>query len=64
MPGNGRRAAGRGADLDQGDREGRAGAGRPVSIAIPAAGLDARVVPVGLGADGTMEVPGVDLAGW
>jgi hypothetical protein len=37
---------------------------RPVSIAIPAAGVDARVVPVGLGADGAMEVPEVDLAGW
>jgi LPXTG-site transpeptidase (sortase) family protein len=39
-------------------------ASRPVSIAIPAAGVDARVVPVGLGADGAMEVPAVDLAGW
>ena len=38
--------------------------GRPVSIAIPAAGVDARVVPVGLRADRTMEVPEVDLAGW
>ena len=37
---------------------------RPVSIAIPAAGVDARVVPVGLRADRTMEVPEVDLAGW
>jgi sortase (surface protein transpeptidase) len=36
----------------------------PVSIAIPAVGVDARVVPVGLRADRTMEVPGVDLAGW
>jgi hypothetical protein len=43
---------------------GQAEAGRPVSIAIPAAGVDARVVPVGLGPDRTMEVPGVDLAGW
>jgi hypothetical protein len=43
---------------------GRAEAGRPVSIAIPAAGVEARVVPVGLGPDRTMEVPGVDLAGW
>ena len=42
----------------------RAGVGRPVSITIPAAGVDARVVPVGLRADGTMQVPGVDLAGW
>jgi sortase (surface protein transpeptidase) len=42
----------------------RVGTGRPVSIAVPAAGIDARVVPVGLRADRTMEVPGVDLAGW
>jgi hypothetical protein len=35
-----------------------------VSIAIAAVGVDARVVPVGLRADGTMEVPAVDLAGW
>jgi hypothetical protein len=39
-------------------------AGVPVSIAIPAVGIDARVVPVGLRADRTMEVPEVDLAGW
>jgi len=39
-------------------------ASRPVSIAIPAAGVDARVVPVGLGRDGAVEVPEVDLAGW
>jgi sortase (surface protein transpeptidase) len=38
--------------------------GRPVSIAIPAAGVKARVVPVGLRPDRTVEVPGVDLAGW
>ena len=38
--------------------------GRPVSIAIPAAGVDARVVPVGLRPDRTMEVPAVGLAGW
>ena len=43
---------------------GRGSAGRPVSIAIPAVGIDARVVPVGLRADRTMEVPEVDLAGW
>ena len=42
----------------------RTGTGRPVSIVVPAAGIDARVVPVGLRADRTMEVPGVDLAGW
>jgi sortase (surface protein transpeptidase) len=35
-----------------------------VSIVVPAAGVDARVVPVGLRVDRTMEVPGVDLAGW
>jgi len=39
-------------------------AGQPVSIAVPAVGIDARVVPVGLRADRTMEVPEVDLAGW
>jgi hypothetical protein len=39
-------------------------AARPLSIAIPAAGVDARVVPVGLRPDGAMEVPEVDLAGW
>jgi sortase (surface protein transpeptidase) len=43
---------------------GRGSAGRPVSIAIPAVGIDARVVPVGLRADRTMEVPELDLAGW
>jgi Sortase domain len=59
--------------LDGGAREARAPSDRavvggavgvPVSIAIPAVGVDARVVPVGLRADRTMEVPGVDLAGW
>ena len=43
---------------------GQVQAGRPVSIAIPAAGVEARVVPVGLGPDRTMEVPEVGLAGW
>jgi hypothetical protein len=43
---------------------GRVAAGRPVSIAIAAVGVDARVVPVGLRTDGTMEAPAVDLAGW
>jgi hypothetical protein len=43
---------------------GRVGEGRPVSLAIAAAGVDARVVPVGLRADRTMEVPAADLAGW
>jgi sortase (surface protein transpeptidase) len=42
----------------------REAVGRPVSIAIPAAGVEAQVVPVGLGPDRTMEVPGVDRAGW
>jgi hypothetical protein len=40
------------------------GVGSPVSIAIPAVGVDARVVPVGLRADRAMEVPAVDLVGW
>jgi sortase (surface protein transpeptidase) len=35
-----------------------------VSISIPTAGVEAGVVPVGLRPDRTMEVPGVDLAGW
>jgi sortase (surface protein transpeptidase) len=39
-------------------------AGRPVSIAVPAIGVEARVVPVGLRADRTMEVPEVERAGW
>jgi hypothetical protein len=43
---------------------GRGSAGKPVSIAIPSVGIDARVVPVGLRANRTMEVPEVDLAGW
>ena len=43
---------------------GRVGEGRPVSLAIAAAGVDARVVPVGSRADRTMEVPAADLAGW
>jgi Sortase domain len=43
---------------------GRSAGGRPVSIEIPAVGVDASVVPVGLLADGTMEVPAVDQAGW
>jgi Sortase domain len=41
-----------------------AGVGTPVSVAIPAIAVDARVVPVGLREDRTMEVPTVDLAGW
>jgi hypothetical protein len=43
---------------------GAVAAGRPVSIQIPALGVDARVVPVGLGPGRAMEVPAVDLAGW
>ena len=38
--------------------------GRPTRIAIPAIGVEAPVVAVGLEGDGTMQVPGVDLAGW
>ena len=48
-----------------GDRVAAAvGVGTPVSIAIPAIAVAARVVPVGLRGDRTMEVPAVDLAGW
>jgi sortase (surface protein transpeptidase) len=36
----------------------------PVGISIPAIGVDAPVVAVGLRPDGAMEVPGVRLAGW
>jgi sortase (surface protein transpeptidase) len=43
---------------------GAVGNSRPVSIQIPVIGVDARVVPVGLGPGRTMEVPAVDLAGW
>jgi sortase (surface protein transpeptidase) len=43
---------------------GAVGDSRPVSIQIPVIGVDARVVPVGLGPGRTMEVPAVDLAGW
>jgi sortase (surface protein transpeptidase) len=39
-------------------------AGRPASITIPAVGVEARVVPVGLRPDRTMEVPEVGKAGW
>jgi sortase (surface protein transpeptidase) len=35
-----------------------------VSIQIPAIGVDARVVAVGLGPNRSMEVPAADLAGW
>jgi hypothetical protein len=50
-------------------RRRRVAAGPPaeagaVSIEIPAVGVDAPVVPVGLLADRTMEVPAVDQAGW
>jgi sortase (surface protein transpeptidase) len=38
--------------------------GRPARIVIPAIGVEAPVVAVGLQADGAMEVPDVDLAGW
>jgi LPXTG-site transpeptidase (sortase) family protein len=37
---------------------------RPVSIEIPAVGVDAPVVPVRLLADRTIEIPAVDQAGW
>jgi hypothetical protein len=43
---------------------GQVAVGRPTSITIPAIGVEARVVPVGLLEDRTMEVPEVDTAGW
>jgi sortase (surface protein transpeptidase) len=39
-------------------------AAAPVSVAIPAIGLSARVVPVGLDLTGQLEIPGPSLAGW
>ena len=36
----------------------------PVSVAIPAVGLSARVVPIGLNAVGQIEVPAPSVAGW
>lgn len=38
--------------------------GPPASIAIPAIGVDATVVDLARSADGTLEVPGWDDAGW
>lgn len=40
------------------------GVARPTTIAIPAIGVAARIVPVGLNADRSMEVPEFGLAGW
>lgn len=36
----------------------------PQRLAIPALAVDAAVVPVGLEADGSMEIPGVSETGW
>jgi sortase (surface protein transpeptidase) len=36
----------------------------PVAIVVPAIGVDADVVPVGLNADNSMETPDFGLAGW
>jgi LPXTG-site transpeptidase (sortase) family protein len=44
--------------------DGRGAVERPVSIEIPAVGVDAPVVPVRLLADRTIEIPAVDQAGW
>lgn len=38
--------------------------GVPVAISIPALGVDDAVTGVGFGPDGTMQVPGVEAAGW
>lgn len=37
---------------------------RPTRVVIPAIGVRAKVVPVGLNADGSMEVPEFGLTGW
>ncbi len=36
----------------------------PIKVEVPHAGISAPVVPVGLLADGSMEIPAVTLAGW
>lgn len=36
----------------------------PVRVEVPAVGLDAAVVAVGIGADGSIEVPPPSVAGW
>jgi hypothetical protein len=36
----------------------------PVMVSVPAVGLSARVVPVGLNGEGQMEVPAPSVAGW
>lgn len=37
---------------------------RPATIEIPAIGVDAKILAVGLNADGSMEVPDFGFAGW
>ena len=39
-------------------------AAEPVALTIPAIGVEAEIVPVGLKADGSMETPDFGLAGW
>lgn len=39
-------------------------AGEPTRIRIPSIGVDARLVPLGLNTDGTLEVPRFEDAGW
>jgi sortase (surface protein transpeptidase) len=39
-------------------------AGEPVRVVIPAIGVDANLVPVGLAADGSMQVPDFGMAAW
>ncbi len=41
-----------------------AGAGDPLRVTIPAIGVDAALVPVGLREDGAMQTPTFGLAGW
>ncbi|HEX6676355.1 MAG TPA: class F sortase [Actinomycetes bacterium] len=51
-------------DRHQRPRPGAATAAGPTTISIPGIGVHARVVPVGLQADGAMQVPDPDQVGW
>ena len=42
----------------------RAPSGDPLRVRIPAIGVTARLVPLGVNADGTLEVPRFEEAGW
>jgi sortase (surface protein transpeptidase) len=51
-------------DRRQQPRPDAATAGGPTTISIPSIGVKARVVPVGLQADGAMQLPDPDQVGW